>query len=143
MSSLKNTSKNHKLIYDVGLHRGQGTDLYLKKGFNVVAFEANPENAAFGRDRFKTAIDDERLTIIEGAITENFAHNGEDKFVKNRDAVVKDYNTVFVKYWLFGDYSFLIQAERGRKFIAMLERFVRRSIPGWYDTHARHSWVQG
>jgi len=141
MSSLKNTSKNNKRIYDVGLHRGQDTDFYLKKGFNVVAFEANPENAAFCRDQFKTAIDDGRQTIIEGAIAENFAHNGADKVVKNRDAVVKDYNTVFVKYWLFGVFSFLIQTERGQKFIATMERLFRRSIEGWYNTHARHESI--
>ncbi len=287
MPSLKNTSKNNKLIYDVGLHRGQDTDFYLKNGFNVVGFEANPENAAFCRDRFKAAIDDGRLTIVEGAITENFSQNGGEKVVKfyrnedhslwgstsedwavrnivmgttneiisvpaidfaeeiekhgvpyylkadivgseticlramlnfenkpdyisirseklvftkllyefdlleelgypefkaikqdfervkpklpdgnvskfhtfeegasgpfgeetsgkwkDRDGAIKDYKTVFVKYWLFGDYSFLIQTERGRKFIATMERFVRRSIPGWYDTHARHDSVQ-
>ena len=31
------------LIYDVGLHRGEDTDFYLKMGFGVVAVEANPE----------------------------------------------------------------------------------------------------
>ena len=30
------------LIYDLGLHTGQDTEFYLKKGFNVVAIEANP-----------------------------------------------------------------------------------------------------
>lgn len=27
------------IIYDVGLHVGQDTDFYLKKGFKVIAFE--------------------------------------------------------------------------------------------------------
>ena len=31
------------LIYDVGLHLGEDTEYYLKKGFRVIAFEANPE----------------------------------------------------------------------------------------------------
>ena len=33
------TFKKPNLIYDVGLHHGQDTDFYLKKGFDVVAFE--------------------------------------------------------------------------------------------------------
>ena len=53
--------------------------------------------------------------------------------------VLRDYKRVFVRYWLFGDYSYLIQTDSGRKFIAQMERALGRSIPGWYDTHARHS----
>lgn len=37
------TDLKPNLIYDVGLHRGEDTDFYLKKGFHVVALEANPE----------------------------------------------------------------------------------------------------
>jgi len=29
------------LIYDVGVHQGEDTDFYLKKGFRVVGIEAN------------------------------------------------------------------------------------------------------
>lgn len=288
MSTQLSTSKNQNLIYDVGLHRGQDTDFYLKNGYKVVAFEADPENAAFCRTRFAEFISNGRLTIVEGAITENFSQNGNGesvKFYKNedhslwgstsedwavrntvmgttneiisvpainfaeqmqkygvphylkadivgseviclramlsfknkpdyisirseklvfskllyefdlleqlgygdfkaikqdferikpelpsndgkkihifeegasgpfgektlgkwksREATLKAYNKVFVKYWLFGDYSYLIQTEGGRKLIATMERFVRRSIPGWYDTHARHGSVSG
>jgi hypothetical protein len=31
------------LIFDVGLHKGEDTDFYLRKGFRVVAFEAHPD----------------------------------------------------------------------------------------------------
>jgi hypothetical protein len=278
------TSKDPRLIYDVGMHKGQDTDFYLKKGFRVIGFEANPENAAFCRERFAGAVADGRLIIVEGAIAENFSSNGKPakiKFYRNenhslwgstsedwayrnevmgtthevidvvavdfgkcveeygvpfymkadivgseviclrailefenkpdylsirsekvifrrlqgefdlleklgydtfkavrqdfekvdvnipgpdgdvpyefeegasgpfadespgdwksREAVLKDYKKVFVLYWLFGDYSFLIQTSRGQKLIAQLERVVRKSLPGWYDTHARHS----
>ena len=34
--------KNYSIIYDVGMHEGQDTIFYLKKGFKVVAIEANP-----------------------------------------------------------------------------------------------------
>jgi len=288
MSALFTTAKDPGLIFDVGLHRGQDTDHYLKKGYRVVAFEADPDNAAFCRERFAEAIADGRLSIVEGAITENYIQNGVGRIVKfyrnedhslwgstsedwairnevlgttnniitvraidfaeamqehgvphylkadivgseviclramlgfenkpdfisirseklvfrkleyefdlleqlgynsfkavkqdfekvkamlpsaegeteytfeegasgpfgeetrgdwkNRKSVIADYRTVFVKYWLFGDYSYLIQTERGRRFISTMERFVRRSIPGWYDTHARHSSLEG
>lgn len=287
MSVLLNTAKDPNLIYDVGLHHGQDTDFYLKKGYRVVAFEANPGNAAFCRERFAVEIADGRLTIVEGAITEDISNNGNSgsvKFYRNenhslwgstsedwayrntifgtthetikvaavdfasciqkygvphylkadivgseticlrallkfankpdyisirseklifkkleyefdlleqlgyesfkavkqefgnirptlpsnngarfhefeegasgpfgedtrgvwkgRDDVLRDYRRVFIKYWLFGDYSYLIQTKTGRRLIAQMERVVRRSVPGWYDTHAVHSSVQ-
>lgn len=278
---MRSTEKDPKLIYDVGLHRGQDSDFYLRRGFRVVAFEADPENAEFCRDRFRREIDDGRITIVEGAITENFDQNGSESFVKffrnedhslwgstsedwairntvlgttneiikvravdfgealeqygiphylkadivgseviclrtltnfenkpdfisirseklvyskllyefdllellgysefkavkqdferirpiigpedsepytfeegasgpfgedtagkwkDREEVLREYRRIFVRYWLFGDYSYLIQTERGKKFIATMERIVKRSIPGWYDTHAK------
>jgi FkbM family methyltransferase len=284
MKELLNTPKVDDLIYDVGLHHGQDTDFYLKKGYRVVAFEAAPGNAEHCRKRFAREIDEGRLTIVEGAITENVVSNGkpaEVKFYRNADhslwgstcddwatrnevmgtrndiinvraidfkeclaeygiphylkadivgseticlrallnfanrpdylsirsekvifsrleyefdllrqlgydefkavkqdferiqprlpsnngpkyhtfeegasgpfgedspgrwksadEVLRDYKHVFVKYWLFGDYSYLIQTDRGRRFIAQMERALGRSIPGWYDTHARRS----
>lgn len=286
MAQLLNTKKNSDLIFDVGLHHGQDTDFYLKKGYRVVAFEADPGNAAFCRQRFASEIADGRLEIVEGAITEDVSSNGEAssvKFYRNadhslwgstsedwavrnevmgtrndiikvraidfaqclekfgiphylkadivgseticlrallkfenkpdyisirseklvfrkleyefdlldelgydgykaikqdfervnpelpstngrkihtfeegasgpfgddtpgpwkgRDEVIRDYRRVFVKYWLFGDYSYLIQTEHGRNFITRMERVLKRSIPGWYDTHAKHSTV--
>lgn len=284
MSNLLTTPKEPTLVFDVGLHHGQDTDFYLKKGYRVVAFEADPGNAAFCRHRFASEITDGRLTIVEGAITDVATQiNGteEVKFYRNadhslwgstsedwatrnevlgtrndiikvravdfaraveeygvphylkadivgseticlrdllkfenkpdyisirsekvvfrklenefdlleklgydrfkaikqdferirpqlpsnngpkfhifeagasgpfgeespwrwqaREEVVADYRRVFVKYWLFGDYSYLVQTNTGRRFIAAVERVLRRSVPGWYDTHAKHS----
>jgi FkbM family methyltransferase len=284
MSELRKTAKRDDLIYDVGLHHGQDTDFYLKKGFKVIAFEADPGNAAFCRARFADEIAGGRLVIVEGAITEDFPSNGrtaEVKFYRNADhslwgstsedwairnevlgtrndiirvravnfvrclekygiphylkadivgseticlrallefqnkpdylsirseklvfrkleyefellrelgyenfkavkqdfertklelpsnngprihvfeegasgpfgeltrgswksaeAVLNEYRRIFVKYWLFGDYSYMIQTTSGRRLISRMERLLRRSIPGWYDTHARHS----
>lgn len=55
-------------IFDLGLHRGEDTDYYLKKGFRVVAVEANHKLAAHCRSRFAAEISKGSLTIIEGAI---------------------------------------------------------------------------
>ena len=281
------TPKDPGLIFDVGLHHGQDTDFYLKKGYRVVAFEADPGNAAFCRQRFADAIKEGRLTIVEGAITEDVSTNGNghsvtfyrnadhslwgstspdwaarnevlgtrheeikvkatnfveslktygipfylkadivgseticlrallkfankpdylsirsEKLVfrrleyefdlleqlgynsfkalkqdfdnvtadlpstngrvvhsfeegasgpfadetpgpwKVRSEVIRDYRRIFVKYWLFGDYSYLIQTQRGAQFIRGVEKIFGRSLPGWYDTHARHKSVE-
>jgi FkbM family methyltransferase len=56
------------LIFDVGLHRGEDTDFYLKKGFRVAAFEADPALVAHFKVRFRDAISGGRLQIVEGAI---------------------------------------------------------------------------
>jgi len=285
--NLKDTPPNKNLIYDVGMHKGQDTDFYLKKGFQVVSFEANPENIDFCKNRFARAIEENRLTIVEGAIVENafasgqktvrfyrnknhslwgstsedwayrnevmgttnetievgavdfgraieahgvpfylkadivgsemiclrtlleFANKpeyisirsekvifnrlreefrlleqlGYDKFKaiqqdfshlqaildapggekithefeeggsgffaeetagrwKTKEQILKEYQKIFTLYWLFGDYSYLIQTAKGKKLIAQMERVARRPLPGWYDTHAKHSSVE-
>ena len=286
MSKLRDTPKIPNLIYDVGLNLGQDTVFYLKKGYKVIAFEADPENVAFCRKRFAKDINDGSLTIVEGAISEinsNRTSQGTTQFYRNddhclwgstssdfaarntiygtametidvkvvdfaaeiekygvpqflkadivgseviclrsmlgfankpdylsirsekvvfrqlenefdlleqlgyhefkamkqdfektvaslpsnndakfhefedgssgpigeettgkwktRDAVLKEYKRVFVKYWLFGDYSYLVQTASGRRFIYRMERLLGRSVPGWYDTHAKHGSV--
>lgn len=56
------------LIYDVGMHDGEDTEFYLKKGFDVVAFEANPDLIAGAKKAFAPEIASGRLHIVEGAI---------------------------------------------------------------------------
>lgn len=56
------------LIFDVGMHRGEDTAYYLRKGYRVVGFEANPQLAAECRVRFAAQIDEGRVTVVEGAI---------------------------------------------------------------------------
>src|SRR5271156_3521479 len=65
------------LVYDVGMHQGEDTDYYLKKGFRVVGFEANPKLVAKSRSRFADAIREQRLIIVEGAITDKPAGTNE------------------------------------------------------------------
>jgi FkbM family methyltransferase len=54
----------------------------LAKGFNVVAFEADPDHAAHCRSRFAEAIRTQRLTIVEGAIAPP-TESGRVTFYKN------------------------------------------------------------
>ena len=44
------------LVYDVGLHKGEDTEYYLKKGFRVIAIEANPQLISECKARFREAI---------------------------------------------------------------------------------------
>jgi FkbM family methyltransferase len=56
------------LIFDVGMHVGEDTEFYLKKGFRVVAIEADPAHAERGARRFAAEIADGRLTLVDKAI---------------------------------------------------------------------------
>ena len=68
-SSGASVQKHRDLIYDVGTHRGEDTEFYLRKGFRVVAIEADPQLADFCRERLKDFIERGQLTLIEGAVT--------------------------------------------------------------------------
>ncbi|MEN9229287.1 MAG: FkbM family methyltransferase [Thermostichus sp. DG02_5_bins_236] len=63
--------KINDLIFDIGMHKGEDTNFYLKRGFRVIAFEANPDMVAFCEQRFKSFLEDGKLTIIFGAIVES------------------------------------------------------------------------
>lgn len=56
------------LIYDIGMHDGDDSDFYLRKGFRVVAVEADPELCEGAARRFLRFIDDGRLIIVNRAI---------------------------------------------------------------------------
>src|SRR4051812_37870644 len=58
------------LIFDVGMHRGEDTAYYLRKGYRVVAFEADPDLVAVCERRFEHQIANGRLTIVFGAIAD-------------------------------------------------------------------------
>ncbi len=81
-------TKNN-LIYDVGLHEGEDTDFYLKKGFDVIAFEANPDLIQHCKERFINEIQTGQLVIVEGAIVDfgtDIAGGGNSvKFFRNKN----------------------------------------------------------
>ena len=57
------------VIFDVGAHTGEDTDFYLGKGFRVVAVEANPALAKGLRRRFKRAVSQGNLIVVEKAVS--------------------------------------------------------------------------
>jgi len=73
------------LIFDIGCHAGEDSDFYLKKGFTVVAVEANPTLCAGLKRRFTKQISERRFFLIEKAIAEK---TGEVTFFTNTDATI-------------------------------------------------------
>jgi FkbM family methyltransferase len=57
------------LIFDVGMDACEDTAFYLKKGFRVVAVEANPAACAIAAERFPAEIAAGRLTVLNRAIS--------------------------------------------------------------------------
>ena len=58
------------LIYDVGLHKGEDAEFYLKKGFRVVAIEALPALAQMATERLHRYLNSGKLVILNVAIAE-------------------------------------------------------------------------
>jgi len=59
-----------KLVYDVGVHRGEETAYYLHKGFRVVGVEASPAMADHLRNRFRLEIASGALQLLEVGVAE-------------------------------------------------------------------------
>lgn len=68
------------LIYDLGAHTGEDSAFYLKKGFRVLAVEADPDLAAGLAVRFSREIEAQRLVLVDRAIA---AAPGRLTFYKN------------------------------------------------------------
>lgn len=56
------------LIFDIGAFQGEDADFYLRSGYRVVSVEANPAFADIVRRKHETAIRDNRLIVVNGAI---------------------------------------------------------------------------
>lgn len=63
-----------RLIFDLGMNNGDDTAFYLSRGFKVLAIEANPALCASATKRFRAAIDDGRLTVLNAAIWDKTGH---------------------------------------------------------------------
>ncbi|SMC94134.1 FkbM family methyltransferase [Rhizobium sp. RU36D] len=75
-------TKTRPLIYDLGMNNGDDTEYYLRRGFRVLAIEANPGLCEAARQRFQTQIEAGDLTILHAAI---WQHSGETVFFVNVD----------------------------------------------------------
>jgi FkbM family methyltransferase len=73
-----------RLIYDVGMHNGSDTEFYLRKGFAVIAVEANPEYVSRARQKFDAQLKAGQLIIYNVALTDAagevafFVHDHDD-----------------------------------------------------------------
>jgi FkbM family methyltransferase len=56
------------LVFDIGLHLGEDSAYYLRKGYRVVAFEANSDLVERAKQRFREPIEEGRFSIVSGAI---------------------------------------------------------------------------
>src|SRR5260370_15395757 len=57
------------LIYGVGVHKGEDTEVYLKKGFRVVAIEAMPEFCESISNRFSEYVKSGALSVVNLAVS--------------------------------------------------------------------------
>ncbi len=92
---------NNKLIVDVGMHKGEDTAFYLKKGFNVIAIDADPKLVKENQIKFKNQIDSGQLLILNNAISdkeeiisfnisEQSLWNSLKSEISNRHSLLKD-----------------------------------------------------
>jgi FkbM family methyltransferase len=75
----------NNLIFDIGCHTGEESDFYLRKGFEVVAVEANPALCAILRQKFAAQIGSGQFHLVEKAIAERA---GEVSFFFNKDVTI-------------------------------------------------------
>jgi FkbM family methyltransferase len=73
------------LIYDVGVHQGEDTDFYLKKGFRVIGVEANAALCRAIGEKFTASMDSGRLKMENIAIA---AEDGPITFYENESVSV-------------------------------------------------------
>src|SRR5688572_26149772 len=75
-------SVQQKLIYDLGVHHGDDTEFYLRKGFQVIGVEADPMQYESVRNHLSEYIQDGRLTLLNVGIWES---RGSLTFYRNLD----------------------------------------------------------
>lgn len=75
-------ARDSRWVFDFGMNNGDDTDFYLHRGFHVVALEANPALCARASDRFRAAVGQGRLKILNAAISDT---PGEATFYVNLD----------------------------------------------------------
>lgn len=74
-------------VFDVGMHKGEDSEYYLRRGFRVVGIEADPDLVEHCRLRFKEHIDSGRLEIVHGAIVEDDSSESVTFYKNNVNSV--------------------------------------------------------
>lgn len=75
--------KHSDLVYDVGMNRGEDTEFYLKKGYRVVGFEADPLLVDHCRTRFAASLASGQLNIVAGVICPSQPASGTVAFYRS------------------------------------------------------------
>jgi SAM-dependent methyltransferase len=78
------------LIFDIGCNNGDDTDFYLRKGFRVVAVDADKEQCDAVCRRFSRAIEQSRLFIFHGAVADSV----NDIITMHKFPEMTDWNTI-------------------------------------------------
>lgn len=86
------------LIFDLGMHHGYDSEYYLKKGFRVVAVEANPLLARKAAERLADWVRAGRLIVCDFGIAEDFGLL--DFYVNNKK---DDWSSFVPSYGMRGD----------------------------------------
>lgn len=72
------------LIYDVGMYDGADSAYYLRRGFRVIAVEADPWLCEAGRARFRAELASGQITIVPKAIVSDSGPSGTIELFVNR-----------------------------------------------------------
>ncbi|MDB5443657.1 MAG: FkbM family methyltransferase [Phenylobacterium sp.] len=62
--------RHDDLIFDIGMNICEDTDFYLRKGFRVVAVEADPASCAAAEARYRGEVASGQLTVLNRAISD-------------------------------------------------------------------------
>jgi hypothetical protein len=76
--------RNDRLIVDLGMNDGTDTFFYLKKGFNVVAVEANPVLARQSESLLGRFVRADRLRIVNKGITDSNSDDHLDFYINHK-----------------------------------------------------------
>jgi len=60
----------NRLVFDIGFHKGEDAAFYLKKGYKVIAVDADPELADLLQVEFNDAVKQGKLVVQNFAITD-------------------------------------------------------------------------
>jgi FkbM family methyltransferase len=87
------------LVYDVGMHVGEDTAFYLRRGYRVVGIEANADLVRRAERRFAKELASGRLTIVPAAVG---PERGRTRFAISDDITI----------WSTGDPGFIERARQ-------------------------------